>query len=243
MLDIYHKALLIDKSELESFANKYSHFLIYFKEINGVLLKMPIAKAALLNADGIIKIDDKVHQFTPNSLKIIENGAEDQIKLLDKIEETNENITVHRISDASEKVFNPLTSGIYNHQGQSIYQAAWIHYFDFVLAPVQSPNCDPSEACKSLHVGMGTVVGTYFLGQPHVVPILNIGTTASIGGCDMTYSDSDVFLGTNTDVGFTNIIFTSACINLLQVNQVGGPFINTTFGVLYANGVNFIVSV
>ncbi len=111
MLTVYNEALQIkDEIKLKNFVNEHNYFLTYIEEFNSVLLSVPRYKAALLNPNGIIKIDNNIIQYTDENIKIIKDGDVNLIDNLSAATRSNEVIEVIKFEDSSERAFARIKS-------------------------------------------------------------------------------------------------------------------------------------
>lgn len=233
VLDIYHEALLIDKSQLKDFAFKHSNFLVYFEEFNQVMLSMPKYKAALLSPNGLIKIDDKIIAYSANGIKIINDGDEDKIDLLTETNKTNESITVVGFKQSNNRqVSKP---GYKVHPQNDKIVLLYTHYLDL----------DYQFGTTTFFCKIGTEAMTLFNGSIIPVAIFNLNTTNSSiinsanSNCGQNFPNGNYNSRTayNTAANYTSIDVTVGCVKgFLTLNDV---HVYTYFNAISSLGIQF----
>ncbi len=137
MLSIYNHALtLTDKEQLKSLCDKYNYFLVYVPELKAVVLKIPLYKAALLSPIGAIGIDNKIHVYSSQYIKIIKNGDKELLKNIANITASIENIQVIQTQTSLSKIIEPKGVVVHSHPVFPQFQMLINKYIDYFLPVV-----------------------------------------------------------------------------------------------------------
>jgi hypothetical protein len=216
LLKLYHKALLLGNGEKEEFVKQNPNHFIYFKELNYIMLNIPLADASIWNEDCIYKIDSSIIQQLAGRTKIIENGDESLISKLPFTNKGNTNITIFDLVNTDKVVTD---QNVYTYQ--SYYQVAWAKYYLYA-------------GSRTLKAGTNAI--PFFLGNQTYAAMSvssNISTFTNKG---------NKFCSTYVDETYANYIF-SQCLMTHDNNSGDFDVYNVTnysgISILYGNGVNF----
>lgn len=246
MLSIYNQALLIkDKTKLKAFAEKYNSFLIYFEEFNYVMLKVPVYKAALLNPNGIIKVDNQIRKYDENCLKIIKDGDVNKIIQLNKISYSTKEVLVFNFN-IKKNIMSTNSKTLYN-PNSNLYAVTLVHYVD-----MEYLNNEALGEYKFIY-SAGANAATFFNNQPCGVTIFNLQSTSlyETYGYPGVATLPNTFTSPKTNqrnilysqTNFTrNFLITDVFYSQELIFYRDFPRFRTTtdFGVMYPNNVIFI---
>jgi hypothetical protein len=200
------------------------------------MLTIPKSKAAIINSEGIVEVENEIIQYTDGGIKVINDGDRSKISMLTSITESSDEITVYETKNMMEKGERRLSfSGsqvhphpLYGHYFQILY----VNYFDLNYVDGIVYYC-----------AMGTEVASLFQGQVNNVSVLNLhsynaGIYAPNLGVSFYEGNSEHTYASNTWSNYTNIRFSltgtrKAFAHIYDFN------IKTHFEVVYANGVYF----